>query len=237
MRLAGPGTVTDTTAGGGWVPVTVTAHLAEPVIALDGNPAHLDGPAAWSAFLSWTDEHGRFSLPDPDDPQRCEDFTLPMATWTAPAPGPVHPLARAADPGMVWGWACSRALYEAGGYSTVQVRKHPETGIAARYAKDRAWDIGSGPLKARDVPFAAALARQVRWHALADPGPLRRLLARVHHVGRLGNHGNGRVLAWAVEPGADRDAWRDRVMPAEGGTPGGVRAPYWHPTRRMPCTR
>jgi hypothetical protein len=216
--------------------VTVTAVLAEPVVALEGNPAHLDGPAAWSAFLSWADGHGRFSLPPPGDPDRCEDFALPLATWTAPVPGVAHPTALAADPAMTWGWACSRALWEPEGWSAVQVRKHPETGIAERYARDRGWDIGGGPLKARDVPFPAVLVREVRWHALADPAPLLALLRRVPHLGRLGGHGNGRVLSWRLEPGAARDAWRDRVMPQAGGQPGAARAPYWHPSRRMPCT-
>jgi hypothetical protein len=235
--LVKPGVATDTTADGGWEPVTVTARLSEPVIGLGAHPAHLDGPAAFSAFLSWTDALGRHSLTDPDDPERCEDFALPFATWTAPAPGAVHPLALAAGDALVWGWACSRAVFEAAAHSTVQVRKHPETGVAARYARDARWDIGGGPLKARDVPFGADLVREVRWHALADPGPLLALLRRVRHLGRLGGHGNGRVLRWDIEEHRDRDAWRDRVLPLAGGVPGSVRAPYWHPSRRMPCTR
>lgn len=235
-RLLEPGTAADTTGDPAWVPVTVTAVLADPAVAIEGNPLHLDGPAAFSAFLSWTDARGRLSLPDPDDPGRCEDFALPMAAWTAPAPGTVHPTALAADPALTWGWACSRALYSPGAHATVRARKHPEAGIAARYARDGKWDIGGGPLKARDVPFPAVIVREVRWHALADPAALLRLLERVPHLGKLGGHGNGRVLSWHVEEHGDRDAWRDRVMPEPGGMPGSVRAPHWHPTRKMPCT-
>ena len=230
-----PGTAAGTTGDGGWEPVTVTAVLAEPVIGLWGHPAHLDGPAAWSAFLSFAGTAGRLALPRPEDAP--VDFTLPLAAWTAPAPPGADPLALAADPAMTWGWACSRAIYDTGGHTVVNVRKHPETGPAARYSADAKWDVGGGPLKAKDVPFSAELIREVRWHALADPGPLLAMLSRVPSLGRLGGHGNGRVLSWRADTGGDRDAWRDRVMPHPGGAPGSVRAPYWHQSRRMPCTR
>lgn len=227
--------VTDTTADGGWEPVTVTAVLADPAVSLDAHPAHLDGPAAWAAYLAHLDEAGHCSLPAPSRSGPVTDFPLPLAAWTAPAPAGADPAALNGD-GLAWGWACSRVLLAAPSHATVNVRKRPETDAAARYAKDGKWDIGAGPLKARDVPFAAVIAREARWHALADPPALLALLRRVHHLGRLGGHGNGRVLEWRVEPHADRGAWRDRVMPLEGGAPGSVRAPYWHPSRRMPCT-
>jgi CRISPR type IV-associated protein Csf3 len=118
----------------------------------------------------------------------------------------------------------------------VKVRKRPETAAAARYARDRKWDAGSGPLKAWDVPMGAVLAREVTWDVLCDPAALRVLLGRVRGIGRKHAHGWGRVREWRVEPHQDRDAWRDRVMPLEGGAPGAIRAPYWHPSRRMPCT-
>lgn len=233
MILSGTA-VTDTCGDGGWVPVTVTARLAEPVIGLDAHPCHLDGPAAWSAYLAWTDVHGHCSLPPPGA-GRCEDFGLPFATWTAAAPPGAHPLA-VNGAGMAWGWACSRALYTPQGHATVNVRKPPAADVASRYCPDRAWDLSSGPLKARDTPYSAVLARDVAWHALADPAALRALLGRVPSLGRLGRHGSGRVLSWTVEEHRDRDAWRDRVFPLPGGSPGAIRAPYWHPARRMPCT-
>lgn len=236
MLLAQPDAVTDTTADPAWVPVTVTARLAEPAVAVEGNPLHLDGPAAWGAFLAWTGVHGRFSLPDPDETDRPADFMLPFAAWTVPAPPDASPSSLTGS-GLAWGWACSRALYVPDGHGVVNVRKRPALDEAARYARDARWDIGSGPLKARDVPFASVTAREVRWHALADPGALLGLLRRVHHLGRLGNQGNGRVLSWTAEPGTDRDAWRDRVFPDPAGVPGSIRAPYWHWSRKMRCTR
>jgi hypothetical protein len=227
------GRVSSTVADAAWVPVTVTAVLAEPVIALTSRPAHLDGPLAWAAYLAWTAARGHATLPPPGE--RCTDFLLPLATWTAPAPGPVHPDAVTAD-GDVWGWACSRALYEPGGQATVRVRKHPALGPAARYTMARSWSLSAGPLRARDVPCPADLVTRIRWHALADPRALSVLLARIHGLGRLARHGHGRVLRWDVGTGGSRDAWQDRVMPQPGGAPQGIRAPYWHPSRRMPCT-
>src|SRR5690606_30994329 len=103
-----PRTIVDTTTDSRWTHVRATAHLAEPIINLDGHACHLDGPAAFAAYLAYTDRHGHHSLP-PMGRDSVVDFALPLATWTAPAPGPVHQLARAATPGHVWGWACSAA--------------------------------------------------------------------------------------------------------------------------------
>ena len=221
------------TAGAGWAPVLVTAVLCEPVIGLDAHPAHLDGPLSWAAYKEGAAGRQASRPPGRDEP--APDFPLPLAVWTSPAPAGADRAALDGD-GMAWGWACSRALYSPAGRTTVQVRKRPETGAAARYAREGSWDIGSGPLKARDVPFGAVLVREVRWHALGDPEALRRLLAAVYSLGRLRGHGHGAVQSWRVEEHEDRDAWRDRVFPLEGGRPGAVRAPYWHPTRMMPCT-
>ena len=233
--LVDPGSVVDTTGDPGWVPVRVVARLAEPVINLDGHPAHLDGPAAWAAFEEYVAVHGHHSLP-PMRHDTAVDFMLPMATWTAPAPGEVHELARAADPGLVWGWACSRAHYTPLGYVTVPMRRKPATGEAARYAPDKKWHLAAGPLKARDTPTPAVLTREITWWALANPGELERLLRRVRTLGRHTRHGNGRVLAWEITPDEEaRTRWRDRTWPHPGGLPDTIRAPYHHPTRRMPC--
>lgn len=235
--LIAPGTAVDTTGDPSWEPVRVTARLAEPVINIDGHPAHLDGPASWGAYLAYTDVHGYHSLPPMTD-DTAVDFDLPLARWTAPAPGGAHPAARAADPGMVWGWACSAAHYDAAGYTTAAVRRRPATDEAARYTRDAKWHLAAGPLKARDTPHSATLTRQITWWALADPEPLQRLLDRVHGLGRHTRHGHGRVLSWQVarDPAA-RTRWRDRTWPDPDGTGpiAAIRAPYHHPTRRMPC--
>lgn len=232
--LAGGGLITDTTGSAAFAPVVVTAVLAAPVAGLASAPCHLDGPASFGALLAWQDGHGLASLPAIGDAPA--DFALPLAMWTAPAPDGAHPSALTAA-GLAWGWACSRALYDDGGRQVLRVRKKPATDAAARYCAAARWDIGAGPLKARDTPRDTVLTRQVTWHALADRDALAALLARVHGIGALTRQGNGTVLSWQVVPGGSRDAWRDRVMPQAGGLPAGIRAPYWHPSRRMPCTR
>lgn len=235
MGVVDAGTVVDTTGDPSWVPVRVTARLAEPVLNLDAHPLHLDGPAAFGAYLAHTADHGACALP-PFGPDSCVDFALPIATWTRPAPGLVHPLALAAEAGMVWGWACSAAVYSPAAWTTVQVRRRPAVDEAARYTRDAKWHLSAGPTKARDVPHAAVITPEICWWALADPDALRRLLGRVRGLGRLTRHGNGRVLSWQVDVDDDaRDRWRERTWPDPAGQPGTIRAPYHHPSRRMTC--
>lgn len=72
---------------------------------------------------------------------------------------------------------------------------------------------------------------------LGRPDDVRDLLARVTHLGRHTRHGHGRVLSWDVlEDGTAREKWRRRVFPDPTGAPDTVRAPYHHPSRRMPCS-
>lgn len=234
--LVEPGTIVDTTTDSRWTPVRVTAHLAEPIINLDGHACHLDGPAAFAAYLAYTDRHGHHSLP-PMGRDSVVDFALPLATWTAPAPGPVHQLARAATPGHVWGWACSAAAADPAAWTVVEVRRKPNSEAMHRYAPDRKVHLATGPLKARNAPHPATIVRTITWWALADPDRLHALLSRVPGLGRHTRHGNGRVHRWEVTPDPRAATlWRRRVWPDPDGTPDTIRAPYHHHTRLMPCT-
>jgi CRISPR type IV-associated protein Csf3 len=225
----------DTTTDGRWTPLRVVAHLAEPIAGWDAHHGHLDGPLSWGAFLAWQAAHGRHSLPAAG-PDQVVDFDLPLAAWTRPAPGTVHPLAVNGD-GDVWGWACSAAAYNPAALTRVEVRRKPATGAMARYAPDRKHHISTGPLKARDGVVPAVLAPRVEWWALGDPSAVRDLLGRVTHLGRHTRHGHGRVLRWDVaEDAAAREKWRRRVFPDPAGSPDTVRAPYHHQSRRMPCS-
>ncbi|MGI5273136.1 hypothetical protein ACQEUU_37700 [Nonomuraea sp. CA-218870] len=225
--------ITDTTGSPRWEPVRVVAHLAEPVIGLDACPPHLDGPLSWSAYQQHVAEHGHYALP-PMGRDSVADFALPLATWTAPAPGGVHPLALA-SPGLVWGWACSAAVFD-GQHTVVEVRRKPDGEAMTRFSPDRKVHLSAGPQKARNAVHAGVLAREVSWWALADVEALTALLGRVRGLGRLTRHGNGRVLRWEVV--RDEEAvtrWRDRVWPDPDGVPKAIRAPYHHPSREMPC--
>jgi hypothetical protein len=234
-----PGTVTDTTTGAGFVPVTVTARLAEPVVRLPTNPLLLDGPLSWCAAMAAL-QAGRPVPPVVRDGWT-EDLALPLATWTAPAPGGgLDERLYAADGAGVWGWACSRARYTPDLHTAVQVRRKPAVAEFGRFTTDRRFHAALGPQKARDQAHPATVTRTIRWDALADPGPLRDLLTHLGHLGALTRHGHGRILSITVEETTGettgRDGWRDRPMPHPGGRPEAIRAPYWHHTRRVPCT-
>lgn len=235
MTVIPSGSVTDTTRDTRWTPVRVTAYLAEPVLHLYGNPLHLDGPLSWAGYLEHVAEHGHHTIP-PIGRDQAVDFALPLATWTASAPGPVHPLAVAATPGHVWGWACSAAHYIPLGSTAVSVSRRPAVEAAVRYTRDNRWHLSTGPLKARLTTEPAVLVMTVTWWALAEPERLASMLARVHGLGRKTRHGHGRVLRWKVEvDDAAWELWRNRVWPDQTGQLDGIRAPYHHHTRRMPC--
>lgn len=233
MTLVPYGSVVDTTSDPAWVPVTVTARLAEPVIGLDTNPMALDGP------LSWCAAQAALAAGETLPPVRKDwmvDFALPVATWTAtPSRSGVDPRLLAADGASVWGWACSQAMYTVDGYTAVHMRRRPATLEMSRYSRDRKHHAGLGVMKARDVVLPATVVTAIHWHALADPDALAEFLTHLTHVGRVTGHGNGRVHTVTVAPARDRDGWRNRPMPDPAGGEVGIRAPYYHFSRRMPC--
>ncbi len=234
FRLDGAA-VTDTSGDGGWEPLRITAMMAEPIAGWDAHGGHLDGPLSWGAFLAYEATHGRHSLPAMG-PDSAVDFALPLATWTRPAPDSVHPLAiNAAE--EVWGWACSAARYETTAMTKIEVRRKPAAEAMARWTKDRKHHIATGPLKARDGVVPAIVTPEIVWWALGAPDMIRDILARVTHLGRHTRHGHGRVLSWDVTVDeAARERWQRRVWPDPAGASEGIRAPYHHPSRKMPCS-
>lgn len=234
------GTVTDTTSDPRWVPLVVTARLAEPVIGIDRHPMLLDGPLSWCAVehaIGGARARGERPRVPPLEKTWGVDFDLPLARWTAPVPEGFTPDPRllAADPGMVWGWATSRARWTAWGHGNVVVRKKPAVDAVARYTPDRKMNIGQGPHKARATVSAATWVDAVTWHVLGDADGLRDLLRDLTNLGRMTGKGNGRVRTVAVWPGGERDSWRDRPMPTTGGRMEGVRAPHWLTGKQAPC--
>ena len=132
--------IANTTRDAAWRPVTVTAFLADPLIGPGLHPVHLDGPLAWAAYLAWTDAHGTCALPPPGE--TVTDFSLPLATWTSPAPPGADPAALTGD-GLAWGWACSRAIIPVSAiprasrpvlFAMYPASSQPESGGANGYA-------------------------------------------------------------------------------------------------------
>lgn len=232
--LVEPGTVTDTTGDAAWTPVRVSARMAEPVVSFAQHPGALDGPAQYGAYTAATEAGAELPALSA---RWAVDFVMPVAAWCAPpSRADVDARLLAADGVAVWGWACSRAVYDIDVDSVAQVRRRPAVREMARYAPDRKHHAGLGPMKARDTVYPATFSREVTWFALADPDGLLALLRRVTHLGAGRAAGNGRVLGWRVE--SDESAgvrWRERPLPDVHGVPAAIRAPCWHPSRRMPC--
>jgi hypothetical protein len=226
-------TVVDQTGDPEFVPLLVTARLAEPVVST----ADLlvgDGPLSWAAYLAARDAHAVLPPLSPGNPP--VDFALPVATWTRPAPEGTHP-SLLNEAGEVWGWAVSRGDWRPVAWTTAHTRKVPPVKEHARFAQDNRFHAALGPHKARNVPHPAAWADIIQWRLLGRPDPLIELLLRLKGVGRLTRHGWGRIHSVRVEPCAGpRDGWMDRPLPDPAGTVvESARAPHWHPLRRVRC--
>lgn len=235
-RLVSPGSVVDTTTDPAWVPVRVEAVLAQPVVGLPRDPMHLDGPLAWCAYIDGQMARAREVCSLPPMREWAHDFVMPLATWTAACTQPdPDPRLLAADGISAWGWACSRAEHRAVRHDVAWVRRKPELGQMAFWTAAGRHHIGLGPRRAQNVPHQAVWVDRLRWWALADPTELERLLSRLTHVGRLARHGWGQILTAAVAEDPEASTrWRDRDMPGDGPQQA-IRAPYHHPSRKMPC--
>jgi len=234
--LVQPGSVVDTIDDPRWTPLRIVATMAEPIV-IDTNRLHLDGPLSWCAYLA----HQELGEPlPPMTPDQVVDFDLGLATWTRPASrSGVDDRLLAADGTSVWGWACSAAYAPVTSRTLAHTRRPVPIREIGRYATTRTINTGAGPYKARNVPHAAVFAPIVIWWCLGDPAGIAELLSRLAGLGRLSRHGHGRVLDTIVERDERaHERWRWREFPdPESRTIGSIRAPYHHPTRRMPTIR
>lgn len=218
-----------------WTPLRVRVDLDEPLVGDLHRPLWLDGVLAWCAYLAWVETTGH--RPPPVRPHESPlDFPLPLATWTAPSTAqPVDGRALGAG-GLAWGWACTPHIPVPAAHTAVATRRRPPVDAMARYSPDRRQHLGAGPYKARDHVHPAAWIGAITWWALGDPQRVADLLVRARHIGRLGRHGYGRIRKVEVTEhiGRGRDVWRARPMPGPGPVQS-IRAPHYHPTRKMPC--
>lgn len=200
------------------VPLTVTARLDTLSVGLGRRPLMLDGPLAW-AYSQRALSTGEQL--EPITEAHAMDFPLPLER---------------VDVAGTWVWATSQADLDIAAHAAIQVRRKPATQAMARYSTDRAHHSGLGPYKARDATLPAEIVLTATWHVLCtDRGDLEDLLRMVTHLGARHRNGQGHVATWDIDEGEDVDAWRRRPMPSQSGPVMGIRAPYWHPSRRSPC--
>jgi hypothetical protein len=194
-------------------PLLVTARLDTPSVGLDRHPLMLDGPLSW-AYAMHALAH---NLPlERVTKLYAPDLPLPLDRW---------------EQDGTWGWCTSRARFTVEAYTAIQIRRKPATQAMARYSPDRKHHAGLGPMKARDTTLQAAWIRRIEWDVLAtDPTELAALLQHITHMGERHRNGLGHVTKWTIAPSHQPDAWRDRPMPGDGQP---MRAPYWHPSRRV----
>ncbi|APT92901.1 hypothetical protein CPHO_08385 [Corynebacterium phocae] len=195
--------------------LTVTAHLDSPII---GDLGPLDSVLAWACHQEAT--RAGQEVP-PITPEHCHDFDLPLEKW---------------EIGGYWGWCTSAPLDTPHHYSSVEIRRRPAATAMSIYTSDREHHNGLGPTKARNVTLSAQHYPSVSWHVEAtDHGRLQALLGYVTHLGARHRNGFGHITQWETQLGP-KGGWIKRPLPARHGTTRRVRAPYWHPTERTPCT-
>lgn len=248
--------------GGGYVPMRVVAHMAEPVAYL-GDLLHLDGLLSYAAYHDLPIETRKTIAPVQTAAWPI-DMACPLSVWSTAAPAgcddrllkSCNGLRRgfrslpgtdcpAGDERRLWGFCASAADESAwSGRSVLEVRKKPELGKMRRYTDAKSINIGAGPLKAYDLKIPTVIALEIEWFAHGDPDHVRHLLTEhVQAIGKKRNIGCGVVKRWVVEPcDVDRstvvDGMARRRLPAgaAAGAPGhgSIRAPYYHHTRAVP---
>lgn len=219
--------------------IEVTAYMAEPVVTYDGR-INLDAILAYAVLK----EQDALDAPSvvqamefPDDPE------IPLDRWTVEPEEEVDERLLDED-GNLWGWAASLPLIDTGTETTVELRKMTAVAKMADYTTNKSYNAGLGPGKAKNLKFPAILCRSIRWHVGGDADEIIRLLREhITHLGKLRNHGHGRVLRWEITEIMDtpwtpiqNDALT-RPMP-RGYTDGPVRSiairpPYFHRSRQV----
>lgn len=193
----------------------VTARLDRPSVGLVDHPFLLDAPVSWAAAQAAIRDGEQ--LP-PITGEHVPDFDLPFARW---------------DEGGTWGWMVSQADLTVEAWTAVEIRRKPATAEMARFTRESRHHSGLGPHKARDVIVSAAWVTRAVWEAeVTDRDRLEALLALVTHLGAHAGIGYGHVASWEIGPGTP-NGWRHRPMPDPAGRVQGIRAPYWHHSRKV----
>jgi len=230
----------------------VTAEISEPIVTY-GDGIHLDGPLAYATFMELTPEQ-KNKLPSIQN-DWAEDFNLPLSKWSHDCDLPETSDGRLTTDGIleetetgyvghVWGWRCSAAIPIGTVMESIyELRKRQPAIEAIIYLKDKRWETGAGPHKSKDLVYPSIITRKLKWYCNGDPERTHWLLSRyVRAIGKLSNHGQGKISRWIVEPTDIDLSIKDqfgnpmRRLPARmfDDKPillGTIRAPYHHRSR------
>ena len=248
MRVLRPQEATDTRDDPRFKPLKIVAYLANAIVSYS-DPIHLDGLLAAGAFKHWCDLGGRpQSLPDLTTSPIAVDFDLPLAKWTsASPPGPDMGLDALTAAGEVWGWCASAEEAVWLQDSQVEVRKRSRIDEMVQWSRDTTVNNTHAYAKAWDVRFPAKHAHTLVFHARGIAHEVHNLLSYITHIGKLHNHGHGKILFWEVEEckedhSIEHGGQLTRRMPVayrgvspREGVLASIRAPYHHPSRAAFC--
>lgn len=239
-----------------WRPLLVSCRVVQPVIYY-GDGLNLDGLLAFGAFQELSDME-KSSL-GPLNAPWVEDFEMPVAKWACPRPDdrPVDERLLTAD-GELWGWCSSDVQSAWEGRQPYDVRKMPPADEIKRLTRDRGVNVINGRFKGSNVKYEGwwPVEGLLTWYVLGDKEGVERLLRHVPNVGKLHNHGYGKVDCtlngepiWRVEEIENDYSIEDasgsltRAMPAGYQGRDGhrvdapIRAPRHHRSRYVACVR
>lgn len=224
---------------GDYRPLRVVAHLRAPIAMLPHDGLPLDGILEYAAFqLGWP-------------PVLQYPGFLPRLTDRDPANFvlPVKRSGHKCDPDWFWcaSWACFPGGFELD--RTHWNRRFdgcdPELTEFLNFGGRRgAVGVGSGRYKSYHMPMCLIVAPRVEWYCMGAADGIAKLLREVTHLGHKRSQGYGELTRWEIHAmrqdwSCRRDGLPTRPLPCrEGEAAGGlvgIRAPYWHPSRRRPC--
>lgn len=199
-------------------PLIITAELATPIVAAEGDATHLDSILSVAAMT----DH-----PHPSAWDGAAVVPLPLElAWVSPEGRPL--------------WACTPLLPSGDVLSSREYWHKRYPTHRAEFGSRQNAVTSAGRWREYRVPVHAASVDRLHALAIGNAEELERLLAGVSHIGKKGGSGYGRVGRWSITPAQHTlaDILANRSVPAayfETGKTTGVLSPsrawtppYWY---------
>jgi CRISPR type IV-associated protein Csf3 len=227
-----------------FVPLKITAHLANGYATYDPWSPTIDGPMAYFYFLHKLGPDRFYNQPE-GRKHRADDAPLPLKRvkfgdrdffFAASCPIPK-------------GTPHEATKYYHKRFDTAHADRHVELGRRTKI------QTKAGPFKSHRVPIRVLICPTVSWYAVGEPEGVRKLVEQVQFLGKRHAHGHGQVIRWEVEEIEEdwsiiKEGRLMRPVPVGFGfeeklakpieehcisTTIGIRPPYHHSTRRRGC--